>query len=57
MAASRTPHDVAQEFLGALEDADDLKEFLSREHLGLGSRSSVEYTLRLLDRRVVEEEV
>lgn len=57
MATSRTPHDVAQEFLGALEDADNLQEFLTREDLGLGSKSSVEYTLRLLDRRVVDEEV
>ncbi len=55
MAMSRTPHDIAAEFLGGLKAADDLQEFLARGHLP--SKSSVEYTLRSLDRRMAEDEV
>ena len=54
---TRTPHDTAQEFLVALGAADNLPEFLSRDDAGLSSKSSVEYTLRILDKRVAEEEV
>ncbi len=56
---TKTPHDVAQDFLSRLSGANvqDLSDLFKRDDLGLGSKSLVEYTLRTVDRRVADEEV